>query len=220
MWITPAIFIAWGVIGLLMRSGPLTENLLHWLAAALVGAGVGAVTRVPLQVDPQRNLVVQPGSVLPLIRNVGIFGAHYVLNVLAAIKPEMSAHYMTWDIYVSGCQRGLLRWLGHPVCQELSAGDAPGAERGGEGPVGSLALLRVAKLAQAPERPAPASLPSVLVLVVPVAWPVAMVVIVVILTPIARLVLPDFTKYTGRLHAWYSWRCLRQFFACPGGTCR
>lgn len=106
VWITPAIFIAWGVIGLLMRSGPLAANLLHWIIAAMVGAGVGVLTRVPLRVDPQRNLVIQPGSVLPLIRNVGIFGAHYVLNVLTAIKPEMSAHYMTWDIYVSGASAG------------------------------------------------------------------------------------------------------------------
>jgi len=102
VWITPAIFITWGVIGLVMRSGPLAANLLHWLIAALVGAGVGVLARVPMQVDASKNLVVQPGSVLPLIRNVTIFGAHYALNVLAAVKPELSAQYMTWDIYVSG----------------------------------------------------------------------------------------------------------------------
>jgi hypothetical protein len=106
VWITPAIFIAWGVIGLAMRSGPLAENLLHWFVAALVGTSIGLLARVPLQVDPGKNLVVQPGSVVPLIRYVAIFGAHYALNVLAAMKPEMSAQYVTWDIYVSGASAG------------------------------------------------------------------------------------------------------------------
>jgi len=106
IWITPAIFIAWGVIGLFMRSGLLAVNLMHWLVAALVGAGVGLLASVPLQVDARSNLVIQPGSVVPLIRNVAIFGAHYVLNVLTAVKPEMSAHFMTWDIYVSGASAG------------------------------------------------------------------------------------------------------------------
>ena len=106
VWITPVIFIAWGVVGLVMRSGPLGENLLHWLVAALVGISVGILARVPLEVDPRKNLVVQPGSVIPLIRNVAIFGAHYALNVLASMKPEISAQYMTWDIYVSGASAG------------------------------------------------------------------------------------------------------------------
>ena len=106
VWITPAIFIAWGVIGLVMRSGSLAENLIHWLIAALIGIGIGVLARVPLQVDPSKNLVVQPGSVVPLIRNVAIFGAHYVLNVLATMKPEMSMQYVTWDIYVSGASAG------------------------------------------------------------------------------------------------------------------
>jgi len=106
VWITPAIFIAWGVIGLVMRSGPLAANLLHWLIAALVGSGLGVLVRVPLQVDASSGLVIQSGSVIPLIRNVGIFSAHYVLNVLAAVMPEMGTHYITWDIYVSGASAG------------------------------------------------------------------------------------------------------------------
>jgi hypothetical protein len=106
VWITPAIFIAWGVIGLLMRPGAIAGNLLHWFIAALAGSGLGLLLRVPLQIDASRNLVVQSGSVVPLIRNVGIFGAHYALNVLAAMTPELSAQYMTWDIYVSGASAG------------------------------------------------------------------------------------------------------------------
>ena len=111
VWITPAIFIAWGVIGLFERSGPvsgnsLAINLLHWLLAGLLGAGLSALISVPLQVDPHRKLVVQPGSAIPLIRNVVIFGAHYALNVLAAIEPHLSAHYMAYDVYVSGAGAG------------------------------------------------------------------------------------------------------------------
>jgi hypothetical protein len=102
IWITPAFFIAWGVVGLVERSG----SVLHWLTGALVGACLGLLVSVPVQVDPRRKLVVQPGSVIPLIRNVSLFAAHYVLNVLAAIKPHLSAHYMAYDVYVSGAGAG------------------------------------------------------------------------------------------------------------------
>src|SRR5262245_41631588 len=104
VWITPAIFIAWGVIGLVMRSGPLEAKLIHWFIAALAGTGIGLLLRVPLEGAPQKKLVVQPGSAVTLLPNVGVFGAHYVLHVLPAMKPHMG--YMPWDIYVSGASAG------------------------------------------------------------------------------------------------------------------
>jgi hypothetical protein len=106
VWITPAIFITWGVIGLVMRPGSIAGNFLHWSVAALAGSGLGLLLRMPLQINRSSGTVVQPGSVVPLIRNVAIFGGHYALNVLAAMKPELSAQYMTWDIYVSGASAG------------------------------------------------------------------------------------------------------------------
>jgi hypothetical protein len=47
-----------------------------------------------------------PGSVLPLLRILIIFGAHYVLRVAATIRPDSSSTYLTWDIYVSGAGAG------------------------------------------------------------------------------------------------------------------
>lgn len=102
IWITPAIFIVWGLIGLFARSGSVT----HWLIAAVVGGGLGALAGVSVQLDREKRLVVLPGSVFPLIRNLAIFGAHYVLAVLAALKPQMSAHYLAGDVYVSGLGAG------------------------------------------------------------------------------------------------------------------
>jgi hypothetical protein len=59
-----------------------------------------------MQADRGRRRVLLPGSLLPLLRILVIFGAHYVLRVAAAIHPDMSATYLTWDIYVSGASAG------------------------------------------------------------------------------------------------------------------
>ncbi len=109
--ITPGIFIVWGLIGLFQRSGDFSQILVHWVIGALIGAALGLALAIPMQVDRERRLVLLPGSVLPLLRILVIFGAHYVLRVAAAIHPDMSATYLTWDIYVSGAGAGyFLGW--------------------------------------------------------------------------------------------------------------
>jgi hypothetical protein len=104
--VTPSIFILWGVIGLFQRPGDFAVVLAHWAVGALLGGALGLAASISMQVDRPRRLVLLPGSALPLLRILVIFGAHYVLRVAAAIHPDMGATYLTWDIYVSGASAG------------------------------------------------------------------------------------------------------------------
>jgi hypothetical protein len=111
IWVTPAIFIAWGLIGLFQRRGDFSAVLGSWLIGALLGAALGLAVGIPMQADRVRKLVLLPGSPLPLLRILIIFGAHYGLRVAAALHPQHSDSYLTWDIYVSGASAGyFLGW--------------------------------------------------------------------------------------------------------------
>ena len=76
-----------------------------------------------MQADHARRRVLLPGSILPLLRILIIFGSHYVLRVAAAIQPDMSATYLSWDIYVSGASAGY--FVGWSVRFMLSYKKAP-----------------------------------------------------------------------------------------------
>jgi hypothetical protein len=123
IWITPAIFIIWGLQGLFQRPGDFSEVLLRWAVGAVLGAALGLAFGVPMKADRTRRLVLLPGSVLPLARILLIFGAHYVLRVAAAIHPEMSATYLNWDVYVSGAGTGY--FMGWTVRFMMSYAKAP-----------------------------------------------------------------------------------------------
>lgn len=106
VWITPGLFILWGLLGLFERSGNFASVFPHWLVGAGLGIAVGFAGKMTLQVDDARGLVLLPGSALPLIRVAVIFGAHYVLNVAAALHPDSRSLYLGWDVYVSGASAG------------------------------------------------------------------------------------------------------------------
>ncbi|MEA3151578.1 MAG: hypothetical protein QOD56_2517 [Gammaproteobacteria bacterium] len=111
IWISPGIFIVWGLVGLFHRSGDFSYILIHWTVGAVVGAALGSLGGMRLIVDRSRQLVRLPGSVLPLARILLIFGAHYGLQVAAALQPQNRAAWLTWDIYVSGASTGyFLAW--------------------------------------------------------------------------------------------------------------
>jgi hypothetical protein len=112
IWITPVIFIVWGLSGLLQRPDAQASSLMPWLIAALAGAAIGFAIRQSLQVDRKQRRVLQPASTIPLVRNVAIFGAHYALNVAAAIHPHARGDIMAWDIVVSGLSAGyFIGWM-------------------------------------------------------------------------------------------------------------
>lgn len=104
VFVMPALFVTWGLVGLFGHD--LAQVLLSWLAGAAVGGLLGIAMPVPLQVDARRKLVLQAGSVIPLARILAIFGAHYALNVAAAMHPATRAAYLAWDVMVSGVSAG------------------------------------------------------------------------------------------------------------------
>lgn len=108
VWTVPAIFIFWGLSGLFAHSGSPLDIASHWLVGAALGAGLGAWSPSPdaLRFDHRNRLVHQPGSVLPLLRNLAIFAGHYLLQVFAATHPHLRDSAMGWDLYVSGFSAG------------------------------------------------------------------------------------------------------------------
>ena len=126
IWITPGIFIVWGLFGLFQRPGDFTEVLMRWAVGLVLGIALGLAFAIPMQADHARRRVLLPGSILPLLRILIIFGSHYVLRVAAAIHPDMSATYLNWDIYVSGASAGY--FMGWSVRFLLSYKKAPQME--------------------------------------------------------------------------------------------
>lgn len=111
IWLTPVVFIIWGLCGLAMHNKGMLISLLPWLVAASVGLLVGLARRNTLAIDHARGLVMRPASVLPVLRNFMIFAAHYALNVAATFNPGEHA-IMQVDLAISGVFAGFfLGWL-------------------------------------------------------------------------------------------------------------
>ena len=106
VWITPGVFIIWGLVGLFERPDDFSTVFAHWLLGAVIGGVLGIAVRTPVRIDRDHKLVWRPGSILPLLRVLLIFGAHYLLNAAAALQPAMQDRYMSWDVYVSGVSAG------------------------------------------------------------------------------------------------------------------
>lgn len=111
--VVPAVFIGWGAISVAIRiASPVL--IADWLVAAAIGAMVGwASTRFnAMHFNEERNLIELPGSALPLVRNLVIFGSKYALAVAAALLPLQQPSILFWDIAVSGLSAGyFLGWL-------------------------------------------------------------------------------------------------------------
>lgn len=111
IWRTPLVFIIWGVCGVLMRNNASLTSLLPWMIAAGVGLLAGLARVNTLAIDHARGLVMRPASILPLLRNLMIFSAHYALNVAAALHPSRHG-IMQVDMLISGVFAGyFLGWL-------------------------------------------------------------------------------------------------------------
>jgi hypothetical protein len=73
---------------------------------AVIGGALGLLGGMTLTVDRPRQLVLLRGSIMPLVRLMLIFGAHYALQVAAALHPDERTTLLIWDIYVSGASTG------------------------------------------------------------------------------------------------------------------
>jgi hypothetical protein len=86
--IVPAIFIIWGLSGLVSQSHDAISPLLAWLAAALVLGATGFLSAKPFELDHTTGEIKRPGSVVPLLRNVTIFALQYSVRVIMAVDPD------------------------------------------------------------------------------------------------------------------------------------
>jgi len=105
--LVPAIFIIWGITGLLGRPVPM-ETLLLWWGGGLILAVPLSLALAPRAVGADRatKTLSLPGSPVPVLRNTLIFAAHYALNVMMAMNPGEAPLLLRLDIAVSGFSLG------------------------------------------------------------------------------------------------------------------
>jgi uncharacterized protein DUF6622 len=111
--IMPAIFIVWGLSGLVSRSADNIWPLVAWLAAALVLGSTGFLTAKPFELDHTTGEIERPGSVVPLIRNLSIFALQYTVRVIMAIDPDARTIAAVAGRVVGGAMTGY--FLGRTV---------------------------------------------------------------------------------------------------------
>lgn len=112
--VAPAVFIAWGIYGLLVRLDDSGLLPLYWAVAAAASAffawyGTNLNT---ILLDPAQGRVRIEGSVFPLVRNMVLFFAKYAVGVAIAYAVlEMQVLYAL-DVAVSGVSVGyFVGWL-------------------------------------------------------------------------------------------------------------
>lgn len=104
----PALFIFWGLSGLLSRQSIGLGLGLDWLAAAACGAGLAFFVGKPVLLDADRDTrrVTLAGSWAPFIRVTAIFTAKYALGVTMAVRPDLRDTLSWADAAVSGFSVG------------------------------------------------------------------------------------------------------------------
>jgi hypothetical protein len=126
MFVAPAVFIVWGLIGLFQRMGTVPAAGIYWLAGALIGVALGVAIRQSMRVDRAAQRVYLPGSPVPLLRNVGLFAAHFILNVTMAMFVVYRAQLAGCDVLVSGFGLGFFAgwlWRFLQTCREAPSID-------------------------------------------------------------------------------------------------
>jgi hypothetical protein len=135
VFITPAIFLSWGLVGLALRSHGAPVPLLAWSVAAAVGAALALTSFRPDGLRLERGRVHFPGSPLPLARNLLIFLVKYALAVAVARSPDLREQLQLWDIGVSGVIAGyFIGWMARFVAfyrRANAAEPALASRRGG-----------------------------------------------------------------------------------------
>jgi len=111
--VTPAVFIGWGLISLMLRFTPSSPLLaFDWVAAAAVGGVLARATISAEEIRVKPEGIAVSGSALPLVRSMLIFFAKYGLSVAAVLVPAQQGNIAIWDIAVSGVSAGyFLGWL-------------------------------------------------------------------------------------------------------------
>jgi len=128
VFITPGVFITWGLVAFAAGARSSPTALASWLFTALVGFALAAVTvRLPeLRVDRAHRLVRIPASAVPLVRNLSVFAVKYGLAVGMAMHPEARGPLALWDTAVSGASAGY--FVGWAACFALAYRRSPGSD--------------------------------------------------------------------------------------------
>ena len=106
VFITPAVFIGWGLVSLAAAAKTAPAVLPAAAIAAVLGVGLAllSVRLDALRAEPGR--VTLPGSALPLVRNLAIFVAKFVIAVALAVRPDRREALLLADAAVSGAALG------------------------------------------------------------------------------------------------------------------
>ena len=110
--VAPVAFITWGFFTL-QSSGTYGVPLLSFVSAAIVGLAIalGTTWNQELVIDRSNRRVCLPGSYVPLIRNLSIFSAKFLLTFTMALRPDLRETLLPWDLGVSGISAGyFLGW--------------------------------------------------------------------------------------------------------------
>jgi len=106
VFITPAVFIGWGLSSLVAAAKAAPLILPVAAGAGVLGFGLAALTVRLDAMSAEAGRVTLPGSALPLVRNLLIFAAKYVVAVAGAVRPDWHGPLLLADMAVSGLAIG------------------------------------------------------------------------------------------------------------------
>jgi hypothetical protein len=112
--VAPVVFIVWGVYGLLTRLDAGGALPLYWAAAATIALLLAwyGTDLDAMETDPAHSRVRVPGSAFPLIRNMSLFFAKYVIGIAIGFAVFERQALYPFDVAVSGVSVGYFAgWL-------------------------------------------------------------------------------------------------------------
>jgi hypothetical protein len=112
--IVPLVFMAWGLISLVIRASDTPLLAVVWLACGAAGLAIGwcVTTLHGVLIDRAARRVSVPGSAVPLVRNLSIFVVKYALGAAMAMAPAWHVNIAFCDVGVSGLTTGYFAaWL-------------------------------------------------------------------------------------------------------------
>ena len=123
VFLLPLLFIASGVVPLVVGPRAGTGLLEAWVMAAVLVGPVGLLTGPRLlAVDRDAGIVTRPGSWIPLLRNVTVFVLQYAIAVAMAVHADTGGWLAVGARAVSGATAGyFIGWVVAAGRQYLSA---------------------------------------------------------------------------------------------------
>ncbi len=108
VFITPIVFIVWGLSGVWSRPFSAEEIVMLWGGGGLVGCSIGLLTGPEIILAQVRgHKVLLKRTYAPLLRSWLIFFSHYVLIVAARfLAKEQVIFALMADVTVSGVSAG------------------------------------------------------------------------------------------------------------------